>query len=430
MIRTGAEAGFLNDPVDIAELEVVLGGDVQLGGAAFDEFGRGALAGLQTAFDGCGAFRGNDRIVAVRKHDSCRTIAFCVKICSTKAYFLRVQGVRTVYFLITFQRSMLFIQSTNEKSRDAGVVVPAKRGNVHMEEKKPKARREYKDTVFRMLFSDEKNLLSLYNAVTGRSYEDAKELEIVTLDNAVYMGMKNDLAFLLDLHISLYEHQSTKNPNMPLRDLFYISLEYQKYVSDKSLYSSALLKIPAPVFIVFYNGAEDMEERTELRLSQAYEHFEGEPNLELKVMVLNINAGHNAELMEQCRMLKEYAQYVARVRGYTASMKLEEAVRRAIKECIAEGILADFLRKNRAEVEMVSILEYDKEYEEKKLRKAEYEAGEQEGLNRGLAQGIVETGCAYGVSKKEILERLQERLNISCQTAQEYFAMYSGKKIS
>ena len=84
-----------------------------------------------------------------------------------------------------------------------------------MEEKKPKARREYKDTVFRMLFSDEKNLLSLYNAVTGRSYEDAKELEIVTLDNAVYMGMKNDLAFLLDLHISLYEHQSTKNPNMP-----------------------------------------------------------------------------------------------------------------------------------------------------------------------------------------------------------------------
>ena len=299
-----------------------------------------------------------------------------------------------------------------------------------MEDKKPKAKREYKDTVFRMLFSDKKNLLSLYNAVTGRAHENAEDFEIVTLDNAVYMGMKNDLSFLLDTHIYLYEHQSTKNPNMPLRDLFYISLEYQKYVSDKSLYSSTLQKLPAPVFMVFYNGTAEMEERTELRLSQAYEHFEGEPNLELKVMVLNINAGHNAELMEQCRMLKEYAQYVARVRGYTASMKLEEAVRRAIKECIAEGILADFLRKNRAEVEMVSILEYDKEYEEKKLRKAEYEAGEQEGLNRGLAQGIVETGCAYGVSKKEILERLQERLNISCQTAQEYFAMYSGKKIS
>lgn len=304
------------------------------------------------------------------------------------------------------------------------------RGELNMDDKKPKAKREYKDTVFRMLFSDKKNLLSLYNAVTGRAYENAEDLEIVTLDNAVYMGMKNDLSFLLDTRIYLYAHQSTKNPNMPLRDLFYISLEYQKYVSDKSLYSSTLQKLPAPVFMVFYNGTEEMEERTELRLSQAYEHFEGEPNLELKVMVLNINAGHNEELMEQCRILKEYAQYVARVRRYAGSMKLEEAVRRAIRECITEGILTDFLRKNRAEVEMVSILEYDKEYEEKKLRKAEYEAGEQEGLNRGLAQGIVETGCAYGVSKKEILERLQERLNISGQMAQEYFARYSGKKIS
>ena len=157
---------------------------------------------------------------------------------------------------------------------------------------------------------------------------------------------------------------------------------------------------------------------------------------ELKVMVLNINAGHNEELMEQCRMLKEYAQYVARVRGYAGSMKLEEAVRRAIRECITEGILTDFLRKNRAEVEMVSILEYDKEYEEKKLRQAEYEAGEQAGLkkgeqigmNRGLAQGIVETGCAFGMPKEMILNRLQEKLHISAQRAQEYFAMFSGQQ--
>ena len=157
---------------------------------------------------------------------------------------------------------------------------------------------------------------------------------------------------------------------------------------------------------------------------------------ELKVMVLNINAGHNEELMEQCRMLKEYAQYVARVRGYAGSMKLEEAVRRAIRECITEGILTDFLRKKRAEVEMVSILEYDKEYEEKKLRQAEYEAGEQAGLkkgeqigmNRGLAQGIVETGCVFGMPKEMILNRLQEKLHISAQRAQEYFAMFSGQQ--
>ena len=157
---------------------------------------------------------------------------------------------------------------------------------------------------------------------------------------------------------------------------------------------------------------------------------------ELKVMVLNINAGHNEELMEQCRMLKEYAQYVARVRGYAGSMKLEEAVRRAIRECITEGILTDFLRKNRAEVEMVSILEYDKEYEEKKLRQAEYKAGEQAGLkkgeqmgrNRGLAQGIVETGCAFGMPKDMILERLQEKLHISREGALEYFSRFSGQQ--
>ena len=157
---------------------------------------------------------------------------------------------------------------------------------------------------------------------------------------------------------------------------------------------------------------------------------------ELKVMVLNINAGHNEEFMEQCRMLKEYAQYVARVRGYAGSMKLEEAVRRAIRECITEGILTDFLRKNRAEVEMVSILEYDKEYEEKKLRQAEYKAGEQAGLkkgeqmgrNRGLAQGIVETGCAFGMPKDMILERLQEKLHISREGALEYFSRFSGQQ--
>lgn len=106
--------------------------------------------------------------------------------------------------------------------------------------------RNYKDTVFRMLFSDRKNLLSLYNAVSGVHYEDPKMLEIVTLENAIYMGMKNDLAFIIDTDLFLYEHQSTYNPNMPLRDLFYISSEYQKLVDKKSLYSSVLQKIPAP----------------------------------------------------------------------------------------------------------------------------------------------------------------------------------------
>ena len=263
-------------------------------------------------------------------------------------------------------------------------------------EKIPAANRQYKDTVFRMLFSEKENLLSLYNAVNGSHYQNAETLKIVTLENAIYMGMKNDLAFMLETNIYLYEHQSTINPNIPLRDLIYIGIEYQQYLNDKSLYSSKLQKIPAPKFMVFYNGTDTVDDRVELRLSEAYEHLAGEPDLELKVLMLNVNEGHNKDLMEQCQTLKEYAIYVARVRKYASAQNLNDAVERAIDECIKEGILVEFLRKNRSEVKMVSILEYDKEWEEKKLRKAEYEAGRSEGIEIGKSEGI-EIGKSEGI---------------------------------
>ena len=144
------------------------------------------------------------------------------------------------------------------------------------------------------------------------------------------------------------------------------------------------------------NGTDAVDDRVELRLSNAYEHLAGEPDLELKVLMLNVNEGHNKELMEQCQTLKEYAIYVARVRQYASEMNLNDAVARAIDECIKEGILVEFLRKNRSEVKMVSILEYDKEWEEKKLRKAEYEAGRSEGIEIGKSEGI-EIGKSEGI---------------------------------
>ena len=220
--------------------------------------------------------------------------------------------------------------------------------------KTPKANRNYKDTVFRMLFSDRKNLLSLYNAVNQRDYKNPEDLEIVTLENAIYMGMKNDLAFIVD---------------------------------KKSLFSSTLQKIPAPNFIEFYNGSTVIADCTELRLSSAFEHLSGEPKLELVVTVLNVNEGHNADLMQHCSMLKEYSQYVAIVRHYASDMPLNEAVKHAVDECIREGILAEFLTRNRNEVISMSIFEYDKELEEKKLRKAEYEYGFSEGEKSGIAKG-------------------------------------------
>ena len=250
------------------------------------------------------------------------------------------------------------------------------------------ANRNYKDTVFRMLFSDRKNLLSLYNAISGAHYDDPEKLEIVTLENAIYMGMKNDLAFIIDTNLFLYEHQSTYNPNMPLRDLFYISSEYQKLVDHKSLYSSTLLKIPAPQFIVFYNGTEKEKDSWVNHLSESFENLSGEPKLELEVLTLNINEGHNEELMEQCETLREYAQYVHCVRKYAKELELNEAVKLAVDECIRNNILSEFLRANKLEVISMSIFEYDKEEEERKLRKAEYEAGVAAGMKAGVADGI------------------------------------------
>ena len=248
-----------------------------------------------------------------------------------------------------------------------------------------KVNRKYKDTVFRMLFSDKERLLELYNAVSGKNYNNADELEIVTLENAVYMGMKNDLAFLLNMNIYLYEHQSTVNPNMPLRDLFYITSEFSELVELKSLYSSALIKLPTPNFVVFYNGDIEIGDVSEYRLSDSYMTRVEELALELRVTVLNVNYGKNVKLMEQCESLKEYAQYVALVRKYKQETgSLDDGVKLAIEHCINEGILEDFLRKNRSEVEMTSIFEYNKEEEDRKL----YEAGVEQGMEKGIEQGI------------------------------------------
>lgn len=288
-----------------------------------------------------------------------------------------------------------------------------------------KVNRKYKDTIFRMLFKDRNNLLSLYNAMNKKNYTDASALQVVTLENAIYLGMKNDLAFIMDMNLYLYEHQSTYNPNMPLRDLFYISNEYQKMVVQQSLYSSTIQKIPAPKFIVFYNGTKEINDLTEFRLSSAYECPTEDPDLELRVTVLNVNDGHNKALMEQCQTLKEYAQYVARVRKYVSSneLSLEEAVEKAVTECINENILRDFLSSNRAEVINMSIFEYDKELEEKKLRRAEFQAGMEAGIEQGIEQGIakgqhdlltqkIKAKLAKGKSLELIADELEEDISV------------------
>ena len=275
----------------------------------------------------------------------------------------------------------------------------------------PVANRKFKDTVFRMLFSDKEALLSLYNAVNNSHYTDSGALEIVTLENAIYMGMKNDLAFILDMNLYLYEHQSTMNPNIPLRDLFYIAAEYQKLVDKKSLYSSALQKIPNPHFIVFYNGSTPIDDCYTSRLSDAFYHATDNTSLELIVTTFNVNAGHNTKLMSHCQILKEYSIYVAKVRSLAEQMPLDDAVQKAVTECIQENILADFLRKNQAEVIAMSIFEYDKVEEEKKLRKAEFDAG----VEQGLKQASTDTALRLLKTGKFDAKEIAELCNLSIE---------------
>ncbi len=253
-----------------------------------------------------------------------------------------------------------------------------------------KVKRNYKDSIFRMLYLDEKELLSLYNVVNGTNYTDVKNLEINTLQNAIYMNMKNDVSFLFNFQVNLYEHQSTVNPNMPLRDLIYVSKLLQNIVRDCDLYSSNLVKIPAPRFVVFYNGTEKQPERKVYRLSDSYSKKQENPELELTVTVLNINAGNNDEILGNCRTLREYMQYTDKVRAYASQMPIEEAVACAITECINEGILAEFLKKNRAEAMEVSIFEYNEELHLANLRREGYEEGLEQGIQQGKALDILE----------------------------------------
>ncbi len=298
-----------------------------------------------------------------------------------------------------------------------------------------KENRNYKDTLFRMIFREPKELLSLYNALNGTTYDDPAALEIVTLENAIYMTMKNDLACIVDSHLNLYEHQSSVNPNMPLRDLLYVAREYEKLLTDTTFYSAKQVKIPAPNFVVFYNGTAYQPERVEIKLSDAFQIPVKNPALELKVIQLNINVGFNKELMKNCQTLQEYAIYVERVRKYAKQKPLSDAVNIAVQECIKEGILSDFLRRYRAEAVMISIFEYDEEREKaliiqslKELAEEECrEAAEKEGLEKGLEKGLQEGIQAFlslcselGFSKEVTIHQLMDKFSLSEQDASQY----------
>ena len=263
--------------------------------------------------------------------------------------------------------------------------------------------RTFKSTLFIMLFEDRKNLLELYNAITGKHYADPELLEINTLENAIYMSMKNDVSFLIDGRLSLYEHQSTKNPNLPLRFLLYISHLYSRLTVKENLYGETIVRIPAPEFIIFYNGKDEMPERQLLKLSDMYSVKEEKPKLELEATLLNISGTNNRKLKEACRTLRDYAIYTDKIRAYTEKMELTEAVDRAINECIEEDILRDFLMGHKAEARAMSIFEYDQERHMQQEREAGIEKGERQLLRRQVQKKL-----AKGMNIADIAEALEE----------------------
>ena len=249
--------------------------------------------------------------------------------------------------------------------------------------------RNYRDTLFRMLYRNKKRLLSLFNAVNGTQYDNPDDLTITTLEGVLYLGMKNDVSCIIDMMMQLYEHQSTVNPNMPLRNLFYVSDLLQKYIYEEGLdiYSRKQIKIPTPKFVVFYNGDEEQPERKEIRLSKAFSANTGETNMELVVLQININKGQNEELKAACKTLQEYAEFTERAREHRKEMELEDAIRTTIDECIRDGILKDFLLKNKAEVYHMCLYEFDVELHERVLREEEREEGRLEGIREGRLAG-------------------------------------------
>ena len=249
--------------------------------------------------------------------------------------------------------------------------------------------RNYRDTLFRMLYRNKKRLLSLFNAVNGTHYDNPDDLTITTLEGVLYLGMKNDVSCIIDMMMQLYEHQSTVNPNMPLRNLFYVSDLLQKYIYEEGIdiYSRKQIKIPTPKFVVFYNGDEEQPERKEIRLSKAFSANTGETNMELVVLQININKGQNEELKAACKTLQEYAEFTERAREHRKEMELEDAIRTMIDECIRDGILKDFLLKNKAEVYHMCLYEFDVELHERVLREEEREEGRLEGIREGRLAG-------------------------------------------
>ena len=326
---------------------------------------------------------------------------------------------------------------------------------------KSKENREYKSRLFGFIFGGEEHkewTLSLYNALHGTSYTDPDVITINTIEDAVYMGMKNDLSILVSEEISLYrsvelyEQQSSYNPNMPIRELMYAGKLYDKfiYLAKLNRYGKKLMPLPIPRLVCLYNGEDSKEDEVELRLSDAFkeeirrnisigevnltpEQIEAEtnrlfekadPDIEARVRMININHGHNPGMLRNCEPLEEYSWLVAKIREYNkpdADGKrpgIESAIDRAIEEMPDSSIIKEFIVANRAEVKDMCITEYN-EAEAMEMFKEE---GREEGRQEGRQDTLTDSIKNVMEKLKYTAEQAMDLLNIPSDQR----AMYKG----
>ncbi len=295
-------------------------------------------------------------------------------------------------------------------------------------------KRKHKDILFRYVFRDKRDILDLYNAVNKTNYTDPEKLAITTMEDVIYVGMKNDLSFLIANEMNLYEHQSTLNQNMPLRGLLYIARMYESYIETHRLnrYQKQLIPLPFPRFVVFYNGEEGAPEEREMRLSEAFEKKEEEPAVECVARFLNINYGNNRELMEKCRRLHDYAYFIECIRNYLRKgHSQKEAIVYATEECIEQGILEDVLRKHRAEVVDMFLTTFNKKEYEEAIKLDAIAEGLEQGLEQGREQGLeqgrvegrmealIETCQEFGLTTEQVVEKIVKKFEVDRSFAEE-----------
>ena len=276
---------------------------------------------------------------------------------------------------------------------------------------------------FSMLLEDRARALDVYNAMAGTAYTDPEIIEIHTLESGVSLTVHNDASFVvsMDSVLNIYEHQSTYNPNMPLRELIYFVTIIKKLVENKYLLSHKLVKIPTPKFAVFYNGDKTRPEREVLKLSDAYENQSDDPQLELMCTVYNINPGNNEDLKKRSQTLREYMIFVGYVNENLAKAKksdkdYETAIRDAVNRCIAEDILKEFLLERGEDVQKIMMFDLTYEKQMENAKREWHNDGVEEGVIRQLAVSIVKK-----VKKNKTLEEIADELEESIETIQPIY---------